>query len=96
MARRSALVLLAALASASFPEAQTATAPSERSESRASYDESQITREGAIWYAPRGSQDAPAFGVLYPDMDKITALGAFYTNGPPGYAFKPATSTGTK
>ena len=56
----------------------------------------QITRDGAIWYAPRGSQDAPAFGVLYPDMDKITNLGAFYTNGPPGYPFKPAVTTGTK
>jgi streptogramin lyase len=52
----------------------------------------QITREGAIWYAPRGSQKAPAFGVLYPDMDKITTLGAYYLNGPPGYLFKPAAS----
>ena len=36
--------------------------------------------------------DAPAFGVLYPDMDKITTLGAFYVNGPPGYLFKPSVS----
>ena len=50
----------------------------------------QITRDGAIWYSPRGSVDAPAFGVLYPDMDKITTLGAYYVNGPPGYPFKPA------
>jgi streptogramin lyase/cytochrome c5 len=50
----------------------------------------QITRDGAIWYSPRGSLDAPAFGVLYPDMDKITTLGAYYLNGPPGYLFKPA------
>jgi streptogramin lyase len=48
----------------------------------------QVTKDGAIWYSPRGSLDAPAFGVLYPDMDKITTLGAFYTNGPPGYPFK--------
>src|SRR5262245_31294487 len=56
----------------------------------------QITRDGAIWYSPRGSQDAPAFGVLYPDMDKITALGAFYLNGPPGYPFKVGVVNGTK
>ena len=56
----------------------------------------QITKDGAIWYAPRGSQDAPAFGVLYPDMDKITGLGALYTNGSPGYPFKVGASTGTK
>lgn len=49
----------------------------------------QITKDGAIWYAPRGSQRAPAFGVLYPDMDKITTFGAYYLNGPPGYPFKP-------
>jgi len=49
-----------------------------------------VTRDGAIWYSPRGSQKEPAFGVLYPDMDKITTLGAFYLNGPPGYLFKPA------
>ena len=49
-----------------------------------------VTRDGAVWYSPRGSQKDPAFGVLYPDMDKITTLGAFYLNGPPGYLFKPA------
>jgi len=49
----------------------------------------QVTRDGAVWYSPRGSLDAPAFGVLYPDMDKITTLGAHYLNGPPGYPFKP-------
>jgi streptogramin lyase len=52
----------------------------------------QVTRDGAVWYSPRGSLDAPAFGVLYPDMDKITTLGAYYLNGPPGYPFKPAAS----
>jgi streptogramin lyase/mono/diheme cytochrome c family protein len=50
----------------------------------------QVTRDGAIWYSPRGSLDAPSFGVLYPDMDKITTLGAYYLNGPPGYPFKAA------
>jgi virginiamycin B lyase len=48
----------------------------------------QITREGAVWYSPRGSRNAPAIGVLYPDMDKITTLGAYYVNGAPGYPFK--------
>jgi hypothetical protein len=56
----------------------------------------QITRDGAIWYAPRGSVRLPAISVLYPDMDKITSFGAFYQNGPPGYPFKTAaTSTAT-
>ena len=56
-----------------------------------------IALDGAVWYSPRGSREAPAFGVLYPDMDTIDSLGAFYTNGPPGYPFEvpaPATSTG--
>jgi virginiamycin B lyase len=52
----------------------------------------QVTKDGAVWYSPRGSQDQPAFGVLYPDMDKITTLGAFYQGGPPGYPFKPGQS----
>jgi hypothetical protein len=25
---------------------------------------------------------------MYPDMDKITTLGAYYLNGPPGYPFR--------
>jgi virginiamycin B lyase len=54
----------------------------------------QITKDGAIWYSPRGSLNAPALGVLYPDMDKMTTLGAYYLNGPPGYPFKPAASAG--
>ena len=41
----------------------------------------QITRDGAVWYSPRGSRNAPAIGVLYPDMDKMTTLGASYVNG---------------
>ena len=46
-----------------------------------------MTTEGAVWYSPRGSREAPAFGVLYPDMDKIDSLAAHYTYGPPGYPF---------
>ncbi len=54
----------------------------------------QITSEGAVWYSPRGSREAPAFGVLYPDMDKIDSLAAYYTYGPPGYPFDvPASKT---
>ena len=30
----------------------------------------QITRDGAIWYSPRGSDDAPGMAVLYPDMTR--------------------------
>jgi virginiamycin B lyase len=37
----------------------------------------EITREGAIWYCPR-SADLGAVGVLYPDVDKITTMAAFY------------------
>ena len=56
----------------------------------------QVTRDGAVWYSPRGSREAPAFGVLYPDMGKIDSLGAFYTYGPPGYPFAvPASTTST-
>jgi len=56
----------------------------------------QMTRDGAVWFAPRGSQRAAAISVLYPDMDKITTLGAFYVNGPPGYPFKVAPATTTR
>jgi len=38
----------------------------------------QITHEGAIWYSPRSSRDYPGFGVLYPDMDKMTTFAARY------------------
>ena len=48
----------------------------------------QVTKDGAVWYSPRGSVDAAAFGVLYPDMNKIPTLGAYYQNGPPGYPYK--------
>ena len=50
----------------------------------------QVTAQGSIWYSPRGSRFAPGYGVLYPDMDKITTLGAYYLNGAPGYPFKVA------
>jgi len=53
----------------------------------------QLSKEGAIWFAPRGSRDAPAISVLYPDMDKITTFAPSYVNGPPGYPFKTATAT---
>jgi virginiamycin B lyase len=53
----------------------------------------QLTKDGAVWFAPRGSRDAPAISVLYPDMYKITTFGAFYVNGPPGYPFKTVLST---
>jgi streptogramin lyase/mono/diheme cytochrome c family protein len=55
----------------------------------------QITRDGAIWYSPRGSDRAPAISVMFPDMDKITTLGAFYQNGPPGYPFRTPRTTQT-
>jgi streptogramin lyase len=41
-----------------------------------------ITREGAIWYSNRSiaaAGEAPAtVGVLYPDVDRMTTLGAYY------------------
>jgi streptogramin lyase/mono/diheme cytochrome c family protein len=57
----------------------------------------QQTADGAVWYSPRyGAPDgSTGFGVLYPDKDKITNLGAYPLNGPPGYAFKVARSSGT-
>jgi streptogramin lyase len=57
----------------------------------------QVTKDGAIWWSPRGSRDKPAIGVLYPDMDKITTLAAFYQYGPPGYPWpQPTTQTATR
>ena len=54
----------------------------------------QVTRDGAIWFSPRGSRNMPSISVLYPDMDKITTLGAFYQYGPPGNPW-PSTTTQT-
>ena len=54
----------------------------------------QHTVDGAVWYTARtGAPGATAFGVLYPDKDKITTLGGYPLNGAPGYAFKPGKST---
>jgi virginiamycin B lyase len=36
----------------------------------------EITRDGAIWYAPRSS-GIGSVGVLYPDVDRITTLAAY-------------------
>ena len=44
----------------------------------------QVTKEGAVWFSPRGSRNRPSISVLYPDMDKMTTLAAFYQYGPPG------------
>lgn len=37
----------------------------------------EIARDGAIWYCPRSAAE-PGVGVLYPDMTRITTLGAYY------------------
>ena len=41
----------------------------------------EVTRDGAIWYSPRGVDRTtvkyPGLGVLYPNMDKIKTLAAF-------------------
>ena len=49
-----------------FPSPQDADRPKIR-----------LTREGAIWYSPRSSREFPGLGVLYPDITKITTLGAY-------------------
>jgi virginiamycin B lyase len=49
----------------------------------------QHTNDGAVWYTTRsGTPGGTGFGVLYPDMDKITTLAGYPLNGAPGYAFK--------
>jgi streptogramin lyase/mono/diheme cytochrome c family protein len=54
----------------------------------------QHTADGAVWYTARtATPGATAFGVLYPDKDKITTLGAYPLNGAPGYAFKVGRAT---
>ena len=45
---------------------------------RADMPKIRVTKEGGIWYSPRSSQKYPGFGVLYPDVTKITTLGAYY------------------
>jgi virginiamycin B lyase len=37
----------------------------------------EITREGAIWYAPRSGAE-PGVGVLYPDVGRVRTLAAYY------------------
>ena len=37
----------------------------------------EITRDGAVWYCPRSGAE-PGVGVLYPDVSRITTLGAYY------------------
>ena len=37
-----------------------------------------VTRDGAVWYAPRSTREGPGAGVLYPDMTKITTLAAYF------------------
>jgi streptogramin lyase len=49
----------------------------------------QHAADGAVWYTARtATPGATGFGVLYPDMDKITTLASYPLNGAPGYAFK--------
>jgi hypothetical protein len=53
----------------------------------------QHTIDRTVWYTARtGTRGATGFGVLYPDMDRITPLSGYPLNGPPGYAFKPSAS----
>lgn len=44
-----------------------------------------VTRTGAVWYTPRFAGSTAGMGgaaaVLYPDMDKIDTLGAYYSAG---------------
>jgi streptogramin lyase len=50
----------------------------------------QHAADGSVWYVPRhgSAMGTSGFGVLYPDMNKITALTAMPLNGSPGYPFK--------
>jgi streptogramin lyase len=55
-------------------------------------DSTRVTHsaDGSVHYTPRyGSvPGSSGFGVLYPDMDRITTLASLPLNGPPGYAFR--------
>ena len=44
--------------------------------------------DGSVHYTARygAAKDTSAFGVLYPDKDKITSLASLPLNGPPQYA----------
>jgi outer membrane protein assembly factor BamB len=47
--------------------------------------------DGAVLYTARygAAKDSSAFGILWPDKDKIATLAPLMLNGAPGYAFKP-------
>ena len=54
----------------------------------------QHTVDGAVWYTARtATPGATGFGVLYPDKEKITTLGGYPLNGPPGYPFRSGRGT---
>ena len=38
----------------------------------------EVTRDGAIWYCPTTGAENESLVVLYPDMNKITTMGAYY------------------
>lgn len=44
---------------------------------KSSFPKMEITRDGAIWFGPR-DRGHPRVSVLYPDMDKMTTLAAYY------------------
>jgi hypothetical protein len=46
--------------------------------------------DGSVHYSARygSAKDTSAFGVLYPDKDRITTLAPRMLNGAPGYAFR--------
>jgi streptogramin lyase len=50
--------------------------------------------DGSVHYSARygSAKDTSAFGVLYPDKDKITTLAPRMLNSAPGYAFKVGTN----
>ena len=44
---------------------------------RSSFPKLEITRDGAVWFGARDPGD-PRVSVLYPDMNEMTTLGAYY------------------
>ena len=54
--------------------------------------------DGSVHYSARygSAKDTSAFGVLFPDKDKITTLAPLMLNGAPGYPFKPDASTASR
>lgn len=47
------------------------------SSQRSSFPKMEITSDGAVWFGPRDGGH-PRVSVLYPDMDKMTTLAAYY------------------